>query len=57
VPIADFLNENGDRHTFDITVYCFDETEHLYSRNGNFERLVLPPGVLESFPKRTITIE
>jgi hypothetical protein len=57
VPIADFLDEDGVRHTFGITVYCFDDTEHLYSRTGNFERLVLPPGIMESFPKRTITIE
>jgi hypothetical protein len=57
IPIADFLDEDGVRNTFGITVYCFDDTEHLYARTGNFERLVLPPGIMNSFPKSIITIE
>jgi hypothetical protein len=57
VPIADFVDDNGDRHTFGMTVYCFDATEQLYSRNGTFERLVLPPSILERFPKQIIVIE
>ena len=57
IPVADFSDESGVHHTFGITVFRVDEPSTYYVRSGNFERLILPAGILERFPQQVITIE
>ncbi|KAH7077845.1 heterokaryon incompatibility protein-domain-containing protein [Paraphoma chrysanthemicola] len=58
VPIAEYVDYEGKYRTFGIMVYRVEDgPATTYVRSGNFERLILPAGVLEKFPRQTITID
>ncbi|KAH8732555.1 heterokaryon incompatibility protein-domain-containing protein [Phaeosphaeriaceae sp. PMI808] len=57
IPVADFTDDVGIVHTFGFIVARSDIPTTIYVRSGNFERLILPAGILERFSRETITIE